>query len=149
MRAPFQVLALPYRIVEGQIRYAVFHRSSMDMWQFISGGGEDAETPEQAVRREIWEESGVTAGEVTRLTSMCYIGTGIYPEKYRKNWPADLYVLPEYSFGFECNEDICLSEEHTHFEWLTYEEAEKRLKYDSNRTALYELDCKLKNMKTI
>lgn len=144
MRAPFQVLALPYRIVEHGIEYCVLHRSDFDQWQFISGGGEDDETPEQAVRREIREESGITAARILRLTSMCYIGTGIYPQKYRECWPTDLYVIPEYSFGFECTQDIQLSDEHTHFEWLTYEEARKRLTWDSNRTALYELDCRIR-----
>lgn len=144
MRAPFQVLALPYKICDDGILYAVFHRSNEDMWQFLSGGGEDQETPEQAVRREIREESGISAGTIVRLTSLCYIGTGIYPKKYRKHWPEDLYVLPEYSFAFECTQDIRLSEEHSHFEWLPYEEAYSCLKYDSNRTALYELDCKIR-----
>ena len=80
MRAPFQVLALPYKICDDGILYAVFHRSNEDMWQFLSGGGEDQETPEQAVRREIWEESGIHAEKIERLTSLCYIGTGIYPK---------------------------------------------------------------------
>ena len=28
--------------------------------------------------------------------------------------------------------------------WLTYDEANQKLKWDSNRTALYELNCRLK-----
>lgn len=52
-------------------------------------------------------------------------------------------VIPEHSFGFECKEEIVLSYEHTECVWLTYEDALKKLKWDSNRTALYELNCRL------
>ena len=45
MRAPFQILALPYRMVDGAPYYCVFHRADHDQWQFVAGGGEDAETP--------------------------------------------------------------------------------------------------------
>jgi dATP pyrophosphohydrolase len=147
MRAPYQVLALPYRYIGSEIRYAVFHRSSMDMWQFISGGGEDDEKPEEAVCREIWEEAGIRVSQIHRLKSMCHIPTGIYPQEHRQFWPDDLYVLPEFSFAFECDEEIQLSHEHTHYEWLPYKEAVSLLKFDSNRTALYELNQSLLNRK--
>ena len=45
MRAPFQILAIPFRREEGRLLYCVFHRSDYDQWQFIAGGGEDPETP--------------------------------------------------------------------------------------------------------
>ena len=41
MRAPFQILAIPYQIVDGSPLYCVFHRADHDQWQFIAGGGED------------------------------------------------------------------------------------------------------------
>lgn len=41
MRAPFQILAIPYKIVNGSPLYCVFHRADFDQWQFIAGGGED------------------------------------------------------------------------------------------------------------
>ena len=59
MRAPFQILAIPYRIINGAPLYCVFHRADFDQWQFIAGGGEDDESPVQAARREISEEGGV------------------------------------------------------------------------------------------
>ena len=143
MRAPFQILAIPYRRIEGELYYCVFHRADHDQWQFIAGGGEDAETPEEAARREIFEESGLTAGSLLRLRSMCFIPTEIFSEKYRKNWPADAYVIPEYAFGFACSGDIQLSDEHGECRWLPYADARAKLKWDSNRTALYELNCRL------
>lgn len=44
-RAPFQVLIIPYIVDKGEIKYGIFKRSDRDVWQFISGGGEENETP--------------------------------------------------------------------------------------------------------
>ena len=141
MRAPLQILAIPYRIVYGGPIYCVFRRSDSDYWQFIAGGGEDAETPLEAARREIFEEGGVKSENIIQLTSMCYVQADIFQKRHLYGWPDDMYVIPEYSFGFECNEDIVLSREHTDCVWLSYEEARAKCKWDSNRTALYELNC--------
>ena len=148
MRAPFQILAIPYKIENGNPIYCVFHRADFDQWQFIAGGGEDDETPAQAAKREIFEESGIYADSIIQLQSMCYIPTDIFPEKYLRNWSEDTYVVPEYSFGFLCSGEIVLSHEHMEYSWLTYDEAIKKLKWDSNRTALYELNCRLKSRKS-
>ena len=121
MRAPFQILAIPYRRIGEDLSYCVFHRADIDQWQFIAGGGEDAETPEEAAKREIFEES----------------------------WPADTYVVPEYAFGFVCEGALMLSHEHLECVWLYYDEAREKLKWDSNRTALYELNCRLNNKTVI
>lgn len=45
MRAPFQILAIPYRFVNQVPVYCVFHRTDSGEWQFIAGGGENNETP--------------------------------------------------------------------------------------------------------
>ena len=145
MRAPLQILAIPYKTVGGIRLYCVFHRADCDQWQFISGGGEDDETPSAAAKREIFEESGISlsAEDLIPLTSMCYIPANIYNPKATRHWPKDLYVIPEYSFGFAWNGDILLSREHTEYRWLPMAELRELLTWDSNRTALYELDCKL------
>ena len=145
MRAPFQILAIPFKRVDGDLKYCVFHRADHDQWQFLSGGGEDEETPEEAAKREISEESGLSTAELIPLRSMCFMPTEIFPKRYLENWPSDTYVIPEFAFAFECRDAIRLSQEHLECAWLSCEEAKARLKWDSNRTALYELDCRLKN----
>ena len=145
MRAPFQILAIPYRVVEGTPSYCVFRRSDHDQWQFIAGGGEDRETPAEAAVREISEEGGIFGARVIPLTSMCYIRADIFSKRHLYGWSEDMYVLPEYAFGFECTEEIRLSHEHTECEWLFFEDAYAKLQWDSNRTALYELHCRLTN----
>ncbi|HIW85172.1 MAG TPA: NUDIX pyrophosphatase [Candidatus Eubacterium faecipullorum] len=148
MRAPFQILAIPYKAVDGKLLYCVFHRSDQDQWQFIAGGGEGDETPIQAAQREICEESGIHARNIISLRSVCSVPTDIFPNKHLYNWAADTYVVPEYSFGFACTDAIQISHEHMEYAWLPYEEARSRLTWDSNRTALYELNCRLKEHKS-
>ena len=143
MRAPFQILAIPYRITNGVMQFCVFHRADADWWQFIAGGGENSETPCEAAKREIFEEAGVVTNDLIKLTFMAYVPADCISEHHRKLWPVDTYVLPEYCFTFECNADIIISHEHTEYVWLSYEEACKTLKWDSNKTALYELKCRL------
>ena len=141
MRAPLQILAIPYRIADGKPLYCVLRRSDSEYWQFIAGGGEDNETPLEAARREISEEGGVRAEKIIQLTSMCYVQADIFKKRHLYGWPEDMYVVPEYAFAFECNGDITLSHEHTECAWVGYDEARAKCKWDSNRTALYELNC--------
>lgn len=145
MRAAFQILAIPFRILAGSPLYCVLHRADFDQWQFIAGGGEDDETPLKAAQRETFEESGAQPDKWIALKSLAYIPAAIISEKRRQHWPKDTYVIPEYSFGFEWNGEVNLSNEHTEYVWLPYDEAVKKLKWDSNRTALFELNCRLAN----
>ena len=145
MRSAFQILAIPYRIIDGTPFYCVFHRADFDQWQFIAGGGEEDETPFEAAKREVFEEGGVLSDKWVELKSLSYIPAAVISEKHRVCWSKDTYVIPEYTFGFECKGDIKLSHEHTECVWLTYDEAAGKLKWDSNRTALYELNCRLRD----
>ena len=142
MRAPFQILAIPYRRV-ADLQFCVLRRADVDQWQFVAGGGEDNETPIEAAIREISEETGIKTDSITKLTSMAYVPADVISECHRKYWAKDTFVLPEYQFAFECIPDIRLSDEHLDCEWLSYRDAMLYLTWDSNKTALYELNCRL------
>lgn len=144
MRAPFQILAVPYKIINGTPLFCVMRRSDAEYWQFIAGGGEDSETAAETAKREIFEESSLFTDNIIKLTAMSYIPADCIAEQHRINWSADTFVIPEYCFAFECCGDIALSHEHSECKWLAYEDACKIIKWDSNRTALYELKRKLK-----
>ncbi len=60
MRAPFQVLVIPFRRTGTVPEFAVLKRSDASYWQFVAGGGENDETPAQAATRETEEEIGIT-----------------------------------------------------------------------------------------
>jgi dATP pyrophosphohydrolase len=59
----------------------------------------------------------------------------------RNDWPANLYVIPEYTFGISCehHDAVTLSPEHMEFRWMPYVEANEHLHWQGNRVALWEL----------
>lgn len=145
MREPYQILSIPYRIIDGTTLFCIFHRSDSSCWQFIAGGGENGETPTQAAIRETIEEIGVEPKNIKQLTCITYVPAEVIAESKRQHWDKNTVVIPEYSFTFECGSDLTLSHEHSEHKWLTYYEARKLLKWDSNKVAMYELKCILEN----
>jgi dATP pyrophosphohydrolase len=143
-RAPFQVIVIPYRVGSArQPQYLVFNRSDLNVWQWIAGGGEDDEKPEQTARREAFEEAGIRQNApLIPLDSVASIPVIYFSDSHL--WDKNLYVIPEYSFGIEVGSSaIHLSNEHIRCRWLDYETAQNRLKWDSNKTALWELNRRL------
>jgi dATP pyrophosphohydrolase len=143
MRAPIQVLIIPFKFTTKGLKFAIFKCSGTGDWQFIAGGGEDNETPLQAAYREVEEEIGVSAEKFIPLDSMTTIPRIIFNNT--EHWDSDIYVIPEHCFAVNLNEEEPrLSSEHTEFRWVKYQEAFDLLKWDSNRNALWELNEKLK-----
>jgi len=143
-RAPFQVIVLPYgRVAEDKIEFAIFHRSDARFWQFISGGGEDEETLEQAAKREAWEEGGIPTHLRYHLLQT-EATVPVYHFADHLLWPPNIYVIREHSFAVDCTGvQLVISTEHSEFVWLDYENALEKLKWDSNKTALWELNFRL------
>jgi dATP pyrophosphohydrolase len=144
-RAPFQVLVYPYRQVgEGKFEYALLKRSDGGFWQAIAGGGEDSETPLEAARRETYEETGIPPeSPFLQLDTVESIPVTAFEDSYL--WGEDVYVVSQYCFGVLVEDGrLLLSPEHTTYRWLEYDEAHSLLKYDGNKTALWELDKRLR-----
>lgn len=142
-RSPFQVLVFPFRSAPEGLSYAVFRRRDGGYWQGIAGGGEDEEAPVQAARREACEEAGIPSdARFIPLNTIASIPVLHFRE--HPGWDSDLYVIAEYSFGVDASGvDVQISAEHTECRWLPYDQASALLRYDSNRTALWELHCRL------
>ena len=143
MREPYQILSIPYRIVDGTPLFCIFRRADSSYLQFIAGGGENGETPIEAAKRETIEEMGVEPKNIKQLTCIAYVPAELIAESKRQHWDKNTYVIPEYSFAFECDSEPLLSNEHSEYKWLTYDEARKLLKWDSNKVAMYEINFQL------
>lgn len=145
-RAPFQVLVLPYLRIAETFEFVVLSRSDSVCWQGIAGGGEDDETPLDAARREAYEEAAIPRwANYIPLQATGSVPVHCFAQSAA--WGEDLFVVPEYSFGVDCTgQQITLSHEHTELQWLSYAEAYTRLTYDSNRTALWELNQKIRGL---
>jgi dATP pyrophosphohydrolase len=143
MRAAFQVLVIPYKITDSIPYYAVFKRSDAGYWQFVAGGGEGNETIPEAAQRELMEEAGIKAKDIIQLDTVSSV-----PKTYFKSHAdsKDIYIIPEYCFAVKLTgEEIKLSGEHTEYNWEKYNTVMDMLKYDGNRTALWELDEKIRD----
>lgn len=145
MRLPKQVLIIPYRIKDKNVQFCIFKRKDLEFWQWISGGVEDFdENLYAAAKREIFEETGVDSNlELTQLECITKIPVVNIVKEFR--WGNDIFYADEYSFSVKFdNIDIVLSDEHSLYSWMSFEEAKKLLKYDSNKSALWELNEKIK-----
>jgi dATP pyrophosphohydrolase len=144
MRAPFQVLVIPFRRTAAGLEFAVLKRSDAGWWQFVAGGGEDDESPAQSAARETAEEIGLAAsGRLLRLDSMATVPKSAFPTA-AVAWGENVYVIPEYAFAIDAGEAaLVLSGEHTEARWVSYEQARCLLRWDSNRNALWELKQRL------
>lgn len=140
-RAPYQVLVIPYRRLESSIEVAVFHRTDYDVWQFVSGGGEQGETPLASAKREGFEEAAIpTSASYLGLDSTASLPACWFPAW--SDWPADVLVIPEHAFAVEVA-DCQRSSEHRDMKWCSVHAAMTLLKFDSNRHALWELNERL------
>ncbi len=143
-RLPYQVIVIPYRFRDG-LEVCVLKRNDFEMYQWVSGGGENTEVPYEAACRELMEETGIKTIDLMSLSSLTYIPSHHFKEVV-KNYPNNI-VVPEYSFACEVNEEIQISDEHESCEWMNYDDAMEILTWDSNKTALYELKKRLESNK--
>jgi dATP pyrophosphohydrolase len=148
-RAPMQVLVLPYVVVsDTPVRYGVLRRADGGQWQGVAGGAEDDESIQEAARREATEELGTDGFQLTQLDSMSTVPAYFFPAwaTWRETDPG-LLMVPEYCFGALVHDTatVHLSSEHRTMEWVPIEEAQRKLRWDSNRNALWELDQRLQH----
>ena len=143
MRAPFQVLVLPFRMIDNHPEYLLMQRADLGVWQWVAGGGEDDETPLEAARRELEEETGYLQ-EPRQLDSRSAIPVADVCGSLA--YGMERPILMEFAFAVEVTfTPVRISKEHTEIAWLTYEEARSRLNWDSNRTALWETNFRIES----
>ena len=127
-----------------QFEFALLLRADEGFWQGIAGGGEDNETPLEAAKRETLEEAGIgSSAKFLRLDTMESVP--VTTLKDNPLWGEDVYVVPQYCFGVDGSDlEIMISHEHSAFGWFKYDQAIQLLKFDGNKTALWELNQRLK-----
>src|SRR6185312_7981720 len=144
-RTPRNVLVLPFRRgAWGGLEFAVFRRADEagEVWQGVAGGVEDGETLLQAARRELAEETGLQPAPPCWLALDAQASVPATVFRDWRAWGPDTFVVREFAFGVDVGEAarVSLSHEHAEHRWLGLEAAQRLVRYDSNRTALWELN---------
>jgi dATP pyrophosphohydrolase len=142
MRQPLQVTVFPYRMTPSGPEYAIFRRADDGCWQVVAGGVEDGEALAAAALRESMEEAGL-AGPMFKLDMVSGVPRTCFAAA--ANWPEDLYIVAKHHFAMEVGggELVVLSHEHSEFRWAAFNDAHTSLRYEDDKTALWELDARL------
>ena len=111
------------------ILYRVLHWTG---WEFPKGGI-DNETEEEALLREIKEETGLDAKIISRLP--CEI-TYDYPKGFIKKAKTEYDGAKQSAYLLLANGNVKLSKEHKKYRWVSYKQARKLLKHESQKKAL-------------
>ena len=135
MRLPIQVEAIIFRRNGTVIEYLLLKRlpERNGFWQPVTGGVEEGETRDEALQREIMEETGVR--------SIVAVIEGLYYFEF-----SDPNLNQEYFYGVEVSssEEIVLDrEEHSEYKWCSFQEALQLLHWKENKEALRKLNTTL------
>ncbi|HEX4560568.1 MAG TPA: NUDIX domain-containing protein [Gemmatimonadales bacterium] len=102
-------------------------RTRAGAWEIVHGTIEPGETPVQASRRELKEETGLTPASVYNLSRT---------EAFYQHDTDVLAVIPAFAVFVPADARVTISDEHDAHEWLTPADAKKRLAWPRERRAL-------------
>jgi|TARA_B100001964_G_C13948625_1_gene472265 8-oxo-dGTP pyrophosphatase MutT (NUDIX family) len=106
------------------LRNSPYKEHGGDFWFVVTGGVNEGESYNEAVKREIKEETNLDIKETLNLN-----WGSVY------NWGED--TCEELNFiSFAEQEEISLNEEHVEFQWLDLNDFVKRIKWDDNKEIL-------------
>lgn len=147
MRAKYNTLIIPYYLSQVPL-YCILKRADMKIWQFVAGGGEGDEIPKAGASRELCEEIGLCKLAMNSLKGLDTIGSvpSHLFKDFKESWKDGVYVIPIYTYAYKMTQmEVNLSEEHVDYQWVTYDQAMELLHFDLDKTALWELEKRIKN----
>lgn len=127
-----QVEAIVFKIVNNEVLFLLLKRNERKggFWQPITGGVNEGEDLILAVKRELFEETGIE--KCLRTISDVH-----YFEFDTKEYG----ILKEYVYAIEVTHDtnIKISSEHTDMKWCNLDDSLALLKYEDNKTSFKKL----------
>lgn len=124
------VSILAVRRSEGATQMLVVRRAGaylLGAWSYIAGHVLDEEAGWQAVRRELYEETGL-APEELYATSFC--------EQFYSAQGDCIEVVPAFVARVAADAIVHLNREHSAFRWVSFDEAADLLPFGSQRDLL-------------
>jgi dATP pyrophosphohydrolase len=147
MRRPFSVNVFLYKTVAGEIEYLLLKRVPRTdlkipgFWQCVSGALEKQESFAEAAQREVLEETGL---QIEALTATGFKLTYPVKDEWRRLYGDEPIDVVEHVFFSKIQADPVLSEEHSDFEWLSYQQAYQRLTFGDYQAAIQTVNNMLK-----
>lgn len=140
--------AVVFRRDGKNINFLLLHYKS-GHWDFPKGHPENGETDEEALRREVREETGIVQLEILPGLSEA---TGFYYEargdemkrRIKEGRGVKIEKKVIYYLAETKEEEIKISHEHIGHVWLDYEESLRRITYENSREVLRKLSRHIK-----
>jgi dATP pyrophosphohydrolase len=110
-------------------------------WQSVTGSCEAGETLVETALREVFEETGLDAGQYELADWQTQNTYEIYPH-WRHRYPPGVTLNTEHVFGLQLPHPVAVQlapREHLNFQWLAWQEAAEKVFSPSNRAAILQL----------
>ena len=142
MRTPVKVECIIFRKINNNYDFLLLERikSKSGFWQPVTGGVEEGESIEDAVFREVLEETSIRKEDIIRIFRDVYYFE-LKSDFFEKN------IIKEFVFGFEVKSNVNVhidAGEHDKFKWVNFDKAIKLLKYETNKNAFEKMKKILK-----
>lgn len=144
MKELIQVQAILYKSNGRDYKFLVLKRvpGKKGFWQPVTGGKKEGESIEDALKREVFEETGLGEKETIKITKIYSFN---WQTQYRED-PKERVNFTEYAFGVEVQSkfEVKIGKEHEEYRWCSYDDAISLIGYETNKESLRRLNARLK-----
>lgn len=132
MNVKHGVTAIIFDEQEGNRYFLLLHRVlNWRGWEFVKGGIDEGEKPEEAMMREVGEETGLKDPKLI----------GVLPQKFSWTSKGMRYVYTPYILRANMGEPVSLAQhivEHDDYKWVDEKEVEALLTHADNKKIFRE-----------
>ena len=119
---------------ENKIQYLVLKRKHhWKGWEFPKGGINLDEKMESAVRREVGEETGLTARKIRKFN---FSGKYLYKKEFSDRTGIVGQTFSLYSAEVKKGKVKIDKKEHSEYNWLEFEKAIKKVRFNNQKKSL-------------
>lgn len=134
MRYRKSVFIVVYSKIKNQVYYLILKRKlHWKGWEFPKGGIEKFETKRRAIKREVFEETGLKTKKVKKFD---FSGKFKYDKEYpdRRGYVGQAFSL--YAVEVKKGQVKIDGKEHSDYKWVEFEEAMKKLTWPNQKKCM-------------